>query len=225
MKATTEAAAAAKAQMDDLPGLEGMYTATEVDEASLASLGEACAQHATAVIANEEDAKMDAIARQLEQQAKQVRHKAKATRRASVKLLKKVSATHENRSEAEKMKNAALIEVHAAIRRTRKQLEEGSGEIEALSDEISAELGKQKDQLVSFTREYSQKSNSDQAIMDRLSQMEERLSLVESEVSDTRTKIGIIQSITHHKLSSFKATSVAFEWASALGEGHRGLFS
>ena len=214
LKHTTEATAAAKVEMDDfggLPELERIYTATEVDEADLAGLGEACAQHAIAMIAEEEDVKMDAIAKQLEKQAKKIRHKAKAARRASTKLLKKVSGVQKRQSEDEKMKNAALVEVHAAIRRARKQIEEASGEIEALSDETSAELEKQKEQLMSFTHEYSHKSNSEQVIVDRLALMDEKLGLLESEVCDTRTKIGIIQSITHHRLSSFKATSVAFE--------------
>ena len=214
LKHTTEAAAAAKVEIDDfggLPELERAYSATEVDKSSLTDLGEACVQHATATIAQEEDVKMDAIARELEQQVKKIRHKAKAARRASVKLLKKVGSAKESRGEDEKMRNVALVEVHAAIRRTRKQLEEASGEIEALSNETSAELEKQKDLLVAFTREFSQKSNSEQVIADRITHMDEKFAMLESAVCDTRTKIGIIQSITHHRLSSFKASSVAFE--------------
>ena len=63
----------------------------------------------TATIAQEEDVKMDAIARELEQQVKKIRHKAKAARRASVKLLKRSVAPRKVVVRMKKMRNVALL--------------------------------------------------------------------------------------------------------------------
>jgi hypothetical protein len=228
LKHTAEATAIAQGSVAELwSGVESRYDSSEVPSSAatmsgdvLEALGETALVRARNELAKEESRVMEVIARQLEKKAKEVRHKAKAIRRASTAVISR-AVNHRAGAEAEaaagKEKAEELTAVQAEVHLARKRIEEVSAEIEALSDETSAALEKQKQQLVSFTQEYSQKTNAEQVVVDRVHELESQLSAAESDVCDTRTKIGVMQSITHHKLCSFKVSQISFDCVLSAG--------